>query len=69
MNTLLRAEALAPRLYSIRERIHRHPEIGNQEYETAVLVEETLQHLGIKTRHVTDTGIVGELSGAYPGAK
>lgn len=67
MNTLLRAEALVPKLYSIRERIHRHPEIGNQEFETAALVEETLQQLGISTRRVTDTGIVGELSGAYPG--
>ena len=67
MNTLIRAEALAPRLFSIRERIHRHPEIGNREFETAALVEETLRQLGIKTRRVTETGIVGELSGAYPG--
>ena len=67
MNTLLRAEALAPRLYSIRERIHRHPEIGNREFETAALVEETLRDLGITTRRVTETGIVDVLSGAYPG--
>ena len=67
MDNLLRAEALAPKLYSIRERIHRHPEIGNREFETAALVEETLRELGIRTRRVTETGIVGELTGANPG--
>ena len=67
MNTLFRAEALSPQLYSIREQIHRHPEIGNREFETAALVEETLQRLGIRTKRVTETGIVGELSGANPG--
>lgn len=67
MNILSRAEALASRLYGIRERIHRHPEIGNSEFETAALVEKILHSLGITTRRVTETGIVGELSGAYPG--
>ena len=53
MDTLFRAEALAPKLYSIRERIHRHPEIGNREFETAALVEETLRENGIDVRAVS----------------
>ena len=39
MNTFDRAKAYADKLYSIREQIHRHPELGNQEYRTAELVE------------------------------
>ena len=67
MTALSRAEAHASELYAIREQIHRHPELGNQEFETAALVEKTLHSLGIGTRRVTDTGIVGTLEGAYPG--
>ena len=67
MNTLARAEALAPKLYGIREQIHRHPEFGNQEFATAALIEETLQSAGIETRRVTETGILGILRGAEAG--
>ena len=67
MNTLNRAEALADKLYSIRERIHRHPEPGNREFATAALVEETLNGFGIATRRVTETAVIGTLQGAFPG--
>ena len=67
MDSLARAEAHAPELYAIRERIHRHPESGNHETETAALVEKTLQELGITTQRVTETGIVGTLRGSQPG--
>ena len=67
MNTLNLAEALADILYAVRERIHRHPEPGNREFETAALVEETLHGLGIGTQRVTETAIVGTLQGAFPG--
>ncbi len=66
-DSLARAEAHSAELYAIRERIHRHPEIGNREYETAALVEETLARLGIVTRRITETGIVGTLRGDFPG--
>lgn len=67
MNTFDRAKALETELYRIREQIHRHPETGNQEFETAALVEKTLQELGIKTQRVTETAIVGELKGGTAG--
>ena len=67
MNTLERIQSHAADLTSIRERIHRFPEPGNREYRTAELVEETLRSLGIETCRVTETGIVGTLTGALPG--
>ena len=67
MNTFDRAQACANKLYAIREQIHRHPEMGNQEFKTAALVEETLHGLGIETQRVTETGVVGTLTGGRPG--
>ena len=67
MNTFDRAKAYADKLYSIREQIHRHPELGNQEYRTAELVEDTLHALGIETRRVTETAVVGTLIGGSAG--
>ncbi len=67
MNLIDRAAALRPRLYAVREEIHRHPEPGNQEFKTAALIEETLHSAGIETRRVTETGIIGMLQGAHPG--
>lgn len=67
MNTFDRAQACANKFYAIRERIHRHPEMGNQEFKTAALVEETLRGLGIETQRVTETGVVGTLTGGRPG--
>ncbi len=67
MNTLLRAEALSQTLYGIREQIHRHPERGNAEFETADLIEKTLHEAGIGTQRVTETAVVGVLRGGKPG--
>ena len=59
MNTFDRAKAYADKLYSIREQIHRHPELGNQEYRTAELVEETLRALGIES--ISSTEMIANL--------
>ncbi len=67
MNTFERAKQYTAELNAIREQIHRHPELGNREYRTAELVERTLHKLGIETRRVTETAIVGTLIGGRPG--
>ena len=67
MNTFERARSYTAELNAIREQIHRHPELGNREYSTAELVERTLHKLGIETRRVTETAIVGTLTGGRPG--
>ncbi len=67
MNTLERAKAHSEELYTIRKRIHRNPELGNREFQTAALVEQTLSDFGIETQRVMETGIIGILRGALPG--
>ncbi len=48
-------------LEALYQELHRHPELGNQEYRTTERIEEELQKIGIRTYHVTDTGIIGYL--------
>lgn len=48
---------------ALRREIHRHPELGNDEWRTAQLAEDHLKRLGIETRRVLGTGIIGYLKG------
>ncbi len=64
---LQRALALQERLIEIRRTIHRHPELGFREFETAQLVAETLASLGIGVQTgVGGTGVVGHLGDEGP---
>ncbi len=67
MNAFERAKTYTDKLYAICGQIHRHPELGNQEYHTAELIEDTLRALGIETRRVTETAVVGTLTGGRSG--
>ena len=67
MNAFEQAKIYSEHLFAIREQIHRNPETGNREFLTADLVEKTLNALGIETKRVTATGIVGMLKGDLPG--
>lgn len=59
---------LAPEVIALRHHIHQHPELGNQEFETAKLVAGHLKALGIEVRTgVANTGVIGVLKGAKPG--
>ena len=64
---LFAAEAISGEITALREALHRRPELGNQEFETAALIEKTLQGCGIQTARVLDTAVVGTLTGAKPG--
>ena len=56
------------RAAEIRRRIHRRPEPGFREHETAALIARTLEGLGVRTRTgVAGTGVVGLVEGARPG--
>lgn len=61
------ARAIAPELKTIREMLHRHPERGNEEFETAALIERTLAECGVGTERILNTAVVGTLKGALPG--
>jgi len=64
---LKRAEALASRLVALRRAIHRHPELGFEEFETAELVCSTLDRLGIPYRpSVARTGVIAQLGEGRP---
>ena len=64
---LREAEAVAGEIAALRAALHRRPELGNREFETAKLIETTLQRCGIETERVLDTAVVGTLTGARPG--
>ena len=51
----------------LRREFHKHAEPSWQEQRTAGRVEEILQSLGIATRRVAGTGVVGTLKGSKPG--
>lgn len=64
---LNKAEALAPKLVEIRRQIHRHPEFGFEEFETAKLVCRTLDQVGIRYRAgVARTGVIAEIGQGKP---
>ncbi|MCA9970481.1 MAG: amidohydrolase, partial [Anaerolineales bacterium] len=59
---LNKAKALQDELIRLRRDIHRHPELGFQEFRTAALVADTLTEIGIDVKTgVGVTGVVGEL--------
>ena len=69
MNIDFYAEALAisEEIISIRRRFHEHPELGNEEYETAKFIKSFLAENGIEVQSMLETAVVGTLRGAYPG--
>lgn len=64
---LTEAEALAEELRSLRERLHRTPELGNREHRTAEIAETYLRDLGISVSRPFGTAVVGTLIGGKPG--
>ncbi len=64
---LARARLLADRLSEIRREIHRHPELGFEERQTAALVADYLRGLGLAVRTgVAKTGVIGYLGSGRP---
>jgi amidohydrolase len=64
---LREANAIKEELIAMRRAIHRYPEIGKEEAETAKRVDAYLRALGIGTRRVADTCVIGLLEGGRPG--
>ncbi len=61
------AAAVEPRVIAWRRDFHEHPELSYQEQRTAGVVEKELAALGIETRRIAKTGVIGLLRGAKPG--
>ncbi len=61
-------EKITDELIQIRRTIHQNPELGFEEFETAKLVSEALDKMGILQRTgVGGTGVIGIIEGANPG--
>src|SRR5581483_11090258 len=60
-------DSLAAHVVGLRRAIHRRPELGFEEHETAALIERELALLGIEHRRVAKTGVVGMVRGGRPG--
>lgn len=59
---------IAPWAIETRHTIHRNPELGNREFETAKLIAAHLRSLGMEVKTgVAHTGVVGILKGGRPG--
>ena len=56
-----------PKVVEWRRYFHQHPELSNREFNTAKKVEAHLKQLGIETRLMAGTGVVGVLKGSKPG--
>lgn len=54
-------ESLAPTLIEIRRDIHRHPELGFEEFRTQRLVANWLRELGYEPRPAARTGLIADL--------
>ena len=61
------AQRLSDTLVDLRRRVHRHPELGFEEHETARLIADHLAGLGITARTgVAKTGVVADLGDDGP---
>ena len=56
-------------MIGVRRHLHRCPETGDEEYETTAYIEGLLKEMGIRTKKLLDTGILGILDAEGRGGK
>ncbi len=56
-----------PKIIQWRREIHQNPELSNREFKTQKKIADHLKSLGIETRLLAKTGVVGVLKGGKPG--
>lgn len=64
-----KAEQIEADVIKWRHHFHQHPELSNQEFETAVYIANFLNDLGLEVQTgIAKTGVVGVLDSGKPGA-
>lgn len=61
------AEALQDFLVACRRHLHQHPEVGFEEFQTALFVRSILEEAGFEVHEATETGTWVEIHGGAPG--
>ncbi|MCK9403395.1 MAG: amidohydrolase [Chitinophagaceae bacterium] len=56
-----------PKVVEWRRYFHQNPELSNREYNTSKKIQAHLKQLGIETKVMAGTGVVGILKGGKPG--
>ncbi len=64
---LAQAHAISDKALALRRAIHRRPELGNAEHETAALIVRVLEWLGWEVARPVGTAVTATLEGARPG--
>ena len=67
MNLLLEAQKIKQGIVQFRRNFHMYPELGMEEYRTAGIIEDTLKSLGVETKRIAGTGVIGLLRGKSSG--
>lgn len=67
MDFLDEANKIKKYIINLRRYLHMYPELGFEEYRTSSIIEKALKSLGIKTKKVAKTGIIGLLEGKKKG--
>jgi len=67
MNLLEEAQKIKQDIVQFRRNFHMHPELGMEEYRTVAIVEDILKSLGIETKRIAGTGVIGLLRGKGSG--
>jgi len=62
-----RIEGMVESLVAIRRDIHRHPELGFEEFRTQSLVEDWLHRHGYAPHRSAETGVYADLNPGHPG--
>lgn len=56
-----------PYLLAMRREFHMYPELSLHETRTARRIMEELQQMGIPCKSIAETGVIGTITGGYPG--
>ena len=54
-------------IVEIRRHIHKNPELGGDEYNTAKFIESKLKKLNIPSKRIGNTGVIGTVKGSKSG--